>query len=211
MLIKVTKVASRTLIFFFAAALLVWSGCSKKAVDTRTYISWVEDPDNGLRVNKTIGAYSFRFLYQPHDYLALRRLNEFSFNRDSIKNVNEQLGNLQYFVLRIQGENGGELMREGIKDDMEYYRRMEYFMGPMQDDLSLIDGKDTLACVLFHFERNYGLAPYNDFLLGFEGSSDSSLICDKTLLYDDYILGTGPVHLTISGKDINNTPILLTE
>lgn len=211
MLTNDIKVANKLFTYCFAIFLFISNGCAKKALEPKGYIDWIENPSNGLRVSKTIGTYTFRLLYQPHDYMALRRLKNQQVIPDSIKSINAQLGNLQYYILRVQAKNGEELMREGIRDDMEYYQRMEYFTGPMQDDVSLVDGKDTLACVLFHFERNYGLAPYNDFLLGFESGSNASTNSDKTLLYDDDVLGTGPIHLTISGEDIKNIPTLLTE
>jgi hypothetical protein len=79
----------------------------------------------------------------------------------------------------------------------------------MQKDFKLIDGADTLDCVLYHFERVYGLAPYATMVLGFPLSKTrTSDYKNKTIGYMDKLFGAGNVYMTVEEEDLNNMPSL---
>lgn len=184
--------------------------CGKKSLSAVEYVKWVSNEDNGLCAKTTIEDYEFSLLYKPLDYVALQENHGKAVSADSLEKIKKTLSGMQYYTFKIKARQSNELMANGIKEDNEYYQRLEYFMGPMQNDIELIDGKDTLACTLFHFERNYGLAPFNNFVLAFEQTdkTQQNNSRDKTLLFSDQVLGTGPVRLTIKGQQIDHTPIL---
>jgi hypothetical protein len=120
---------------------------------------------------------------------------------------------MQYLTFRISTPNlKSELLKAGISSLEEYNQRILYCSFQMQNDLKLLDGRDTLNCELFHFERVYNLAPYATFSLGFplgKMECNGKQINDKTLIYDDKMFGVGRINLTIKGKDIENIPHLL--
>ena len=170
------------------------------------YLKWVESEANGMRVKKALTDYSFTLQYKPHTYMALMRLKSPNPPVAELNKVKELYGDLQYFTLRITSGDNEELMKAQGGDNLEYFQRLEYFSGQMQDQLRLIDGKDTLPCVLYHFERNYGLAPYSDIDLAFAGTTAKNN--DKILYYEDILLGTGPIYIPISGEAIRQEPQL---
>ena len=124
-----------------------------------------------------------------------------------LKNKIEEYKGLQYFTFRISTESRTELLKKNLTETNDYYGRIQYFSFDMQKDLKLIDGKDTLDCVLFHFERVYGIAPYATFVLGFPNSKQ---INDKTLFYDEKVFGAGRIYLTIRSKNIKRLPEVIT-
>lgn len=172
----------------------------------REYVSWIEDKNNGLKVEKKIGEFTYMFQYKPTDYVVAMDLKMDSISKAIFQKKGDEYSGLQYFNFRISTESGGELLKKNVADERDYYGRIQYFSFDMQNDLKLIDGKDTLKCLLFHFERVFGLAPYATFLLGFPVSQNRE---NKTLFYDDKIFGLGRIYLTVQSKNINKLPSLI--
>lgn len=181
------------------------------------YVKWVEDIDNGIKVKKTIGDFTFSVLYKPYEYIVAKELRISSISTETLKKKMNEIDELQYFTFRIEADNANtELLRINLASENEYNSRIEYFSFNMQKDLKLIDGKDTLDCVLFHFERVYNIAPYATFVLGFplvdskKKKEDKQVLNNKVFIYDDKVFGTGKIYLTIKAENSNNIPQLIT-
>lgn len=190
-------------------SVLLLTSCGKEMLAPKEYVSYIRTEKNGLLVSKSIGGFEFSLLYKPCEYIALMQDKDEHMAKATLDEKIKPMKGMQYYTFTIKTESGQELMREGISADNEYYERLDYIVSYMQNDLSLIDGKDTLPCALFHYERNYNVAPQNNFVLGFEipkGTADKA--ADKTLVFNDQILGIGKLMLTINGNDITNIPQL---
>lgn len=185
----------------------VFNSCGKKQLNPTEYIAWVEDEGNGLSVTKNLDNINYRLLYKPIDYIVAKELINNAIKKNEIESRKKELGNMNYFTLRIESKTSEELMRVNIKSEDEYYHRLEYFMGYMQDDIYLVDGTDTINPSLFHFERNYGLAPFNDFVLGFNKSNKDAQ--DLYFIYNDQVLGTGKISIKINKEDISDIPNII--
>jgi hypothetical protein len=194
------------LLFLFVLIIFLTS-CSKKNLETTDYVSWVENESNGLSVTKELDDIKYRLLYKPVDYVVAKELINNAIKKNEVESRKKELGNMNYFTLRIESKKSEELMRVNIKSEDEYYHRLEYFMGYMQDDIYLVDGTDTINPSLFHFERNYGLAPFNDFVLGFNKSNRDPQ--DLYFIYNDQVLGTGKISIKINKDDISNVPNII--
>ena len=183
------------------------------------YMNWIENVDNGIKVEKKMGEFTFTAMYKPLEYLALIELKKDNISKKELEKYNAEYSDLQYFTFRISAENQKEeLLKVGLKSENDYYSRIEYFSFKMQNDLKLIDGKDTLDCALFHFERVYGLAPYATFVIGFpltkeEGTNTSTkknVFKNKTILYDEKVFQLGKIYMTIKEDNLNRIPELIT-
>lgn len=186
-------------------AFAICSCNTTNTIDPLTYIKTVEDKESGLKIEKKIDDFSFSLLYKPAQYISLVENQGQIVSKEQFDNRVKELDQMQYYTLQITSSKSNELLKAGIQNETEYFKRLEYFMSYMQDDIVLLDGNDTLNCALFHFERNYGIAPYSNFLLGFENRG-KNLYEDKTLIYDDKIFGTGKINLTIKSSDISGLP-----
>ncbi len=212
------KKSSRNIVWTGGLAillLLVWLGLYAFRSDQLTkteYIAWVNNPDNGLNVKKQIGEYSFSVLYKPADYIIAMENKDIPLSTEQWQKEKDRLKDMQYYTLKIEADNGEEVLKKGIESDAEYYERLEYFMSMMQEDISLIEKQDTLPCILYHFERNYGAAPFTQMVLAFEKSEEekqSTRKCeDKTIRINDRILGIGSLSMRVSGSDIQQLPKL---
>lgn len=186
---------------------------SDKSLSLDEYMRWVEDKENGLKVEKKIGEMTYMAQYKPYDYLSVLELKNETIDDKRLKEKIKNYEGMQYFTFRITAEDQQqELLRKNIASDQEYYSRIEYFSFNMQKDFKLIDGKDTLDCELYHYERVYGLAPYATFVLGFPLTKDEEKNNrshrDKTIGYTDHVFGSGNIYMTIKGEDLSRVPEL---
>lgn len=185
----------------------------KKLLRPRDYLSWMENPNNGMIVSHRISDMSFSVFYKPLDYVALKELDKTDVDLPELTKKREELEGLQYFTLRIASEESKDLLRAHETSSEDYNLRIQYFSFHMQNDIRLVDGRDTIPCVLNHFERTYGLAPYRDFVLAFDQSENSGQqneISDKTIIYEDRIFGKGTVKLKVKAQDIKHIPQIIT-
>ena len=186
-------------------SILLLSSCFREALPPAEYKSWVENKENGLWVAKELGDFEFSILYKPTDYVALLELNPDSVEEQKIENSKKELGDMQYFTLKIKASQGNDLLKTRVESEMQYFERLNYLSTFMQDDIKLIEAGDTLPCKLFHMERNYGLAPYNNFVLGFAATKNEN---DKQVEINDKVFGVGKVILKVSKEDVDNIPQL---
>lgn len=182
------------------------TSCGKETLAPKEYVKWVEDESNGLRITKQLDNFTFRLQYKPAAYMAIKQTRNTA-GKAELKKEIESFGEMQYYNLTIKAASGEELLSEGIGAEEEYYQRLQYYTSMVQDDITLIQGKDTLPCALAHFERNYGLSPENTLVLAFETPKQTNnTIADRTIVYNDQVLQTGPIQFLISGKDLADLP-----
>jgi hypothetical protein len=202
---KCTKVVLSR--FSWIIVVLFFVACGKKSLSPKYYVDWVENENNGLSLSKEFNDVDFQILYKPINYIVAKEYLNGNLKKENISKRLLELGNMQYFTLRIKSKSSNELLNANISNENEYYQRLEYFMGPMQDDIKLIENNDTIPCAIHHFERSYGLAPYNNFVIAFASSKINN--SDKYFVFEDKILGTGTVTFKIKQQDINNIPNLV--
>ena len=175
-------------------------GGSSHSDDVRTvlnipaYFSWVND---NLKAVKQIGTIRYELLYQPEDYILLKdRQNGIGTGATAL--VEEEEDPFQYFVLTMSEEQGADLLKSNALNGSSYQERLRYYSFEMDKDIKLIDGKDTLACKLYHFERTYDIAPYQKMVLAFDKGEDPA--ADKTFILHDQLNGSGFVKIKFPGK-----------
>jgi hypothetical protein len=187
------------------------TGSAPSTLPVNDYMNWVEDKNNGLLIEKNIGAITFSALYKPYSYLAVLELRKDSINEKKLKEKEKEYEGLQYFTFKIAAnDQQQELLRVNAGSESDYYSRLEYFSFEMQHDFKLIEGRDTLDCALYHFERVYGLAPYATVVLGFPFAKggQQKTYQNKTISYTDKIFGAGKVNMTFKGEKLNKIPEL---
>ena len=76
----------------------------------------------------------------------------------------------------------------------------------MQEDIYLLNHGDTLRPALYHFERSYDLASQISCLVSF--NHNQALAPSLILVWEDSILGIGPLRFPFSSEDIQHIPAL---
>ena len=179
-------------------------------VELRDYMAFVEEPRNGLRKTKEIEDMVYTLQYTPLEYvIAMEKLKD-TLSSEEVTKRKDELKDMQYFTLKIEAKNNNlELLRYKLESDEEYQDRVHYFSFDMQKDIYLMDGKDSIPCALYHFERNFGVAPYAKFVLGFE-TSQGNVIEDKKFSLNDRVFNVGRINIKINKNSIKSIPKIKT-
>ena len=190
------------------ATLLCYSFIGSSRLKPSELIHWVNDEENALLQRKEFDNYFFEARYKPVDYVISMEARTDKLSEDTYNELKSELDGMQYIDLDIgpMDKTGNVLSANTLSED-EYFERLDYFVTYANYDIFMIQGQDTLHPQLYHFERNYGLAPKNTLLLGFGLGDENS---DRDLVIDDQVLGVGRVHFLFREEDIKSTPKLKT-
>lgn len=213
---KANKKGLYYLFCFLTTGLFFISACNQKKISPEELIQWVDNPRHGLVVTKEFDEYKISAQFRPLIYEIAIESKDENLSKENLTHKIEELGDLQYFVLRIESiDKGSDILKKSGLTQEQYSQRLQYFTTFLQHDLTLIDGMDTIPCCLFHFERNYRVAPYSNFMIGFKKNlSEYDSIKnekevrynDKILVVNDNVLGIGKVVLVIKKENINSIP-----
>lgn len=169
---------------------------------------FVQDPKNGLHKVKTVGPITVDLQYKPISFVVVNEFRKNEISKAEYQDRHRSLQSLQQFNLKLSiNKSGQDITTFGLSNASDQQGRLYYLSFGMKDDIRLIDGQDTLAPVLYHFERSYDLAGHRTFVLAFEAKEESQHK-DKTLVFDSRVLETGPIKITIEEKDIKKIPKL---
>jgi hypothetical protein len=204
------RISKMKKLFYVYIILLALVSCSKRDLSPLQYVKWVENESNGLKLKKGIGDHEFSIQYKPLEYIALMEKKDERISENEVSKRTNELKGMEYYTFRISSTKNKEILTDNIGSENEYYERLQYCMSPMQDDINLVKGTDTIPCALFHFERTYGMTHYCNFVLGFPTDNEKDKTEDRKFIYNDRLFGNGPVILGISAKNISNIPNLST-
>jgi hypothetical protein len=172
------------------------------------YATWVNSADSRLGTTHAYQHFSYGLRYDPVELIALRRLKGQQLSATSLQNKKSELGNFQYYTLTIGTATGEDIIKYRATSLQERQERAQYFAFDMQRDIKLVDGTDTLQCAMFHYESNFGVKPYTNFILAFTGGHADGKHQDKTLILYDRLFGNGVVTLSLYARDLNRIPAL---
>lgn len=192
-------------------AMLKTCGNTPQALERGAYVQWVEAPENGLLLARSIGEYEFALQYKPAEYIVLQE-NGPDVPAAKLQQGCADIADMEYFTFRIGKRDGSDLLKDDVSTTDQFTSRLAYFSAAMQHDLFVVSGTDTFPCLLFHFERTYGVDPRSTFLLGFDITAlkNSHSPAELIFNYDDKELGTGPVLFTLSPEKMFNLPSVKT-
>jgi len=185
---------------------LLFSSCktgSKKAVAKEDYVQELKKDASSV-ISKTIGDITYSLIYKPLDYMVLTEAKDPT-EAEYIE-LKKEYSNLEYYTLEIMIKDfNDEILKYRTPSQEEYAQKVEYYSFGFQKDIFEIIDRDTLPCVSYHFERNYGISPKIRFNLAFASSASEM---DRTVYINNPYLNTGPVKMTFMKKDLNNLPVL---
>jgi len=189
-------------IFFYS---IISFSCSLNSLSPDDYLKWMAEHRMQLSASQRQGDVTATLIYLPADWLSINEAG--AQHPEQIAGAQKEYVELEYYRLRLAASSGqGDILQLEASSTDDYYQRVEYFSFGLQNDLRLLVGPDTLSCRLFHFERNYGAAPYMDFMLGFDQQEGKGF--DRTLIFYDRVYSNNTIQLTIPIKDITSIPYL---
>ncbi len=199
----------RKLLFIIPVVSLVLLSCSdRRTLSPEQYIAWAKASQKELIKTKEINGYRFTLKFQPAELLILKNAEGLTSEDalDSMKKIQKGIVNL---VMDIGStDNQQSLLRANLAVEEEYYQRMYYYTTDVQKDLYLVEGKDTLPCVFYHFEQTFNITPVNSMIMEFERKDPNAPYKDIYFIYEDRILNAGIIKFQYKKSFLNNLPKL---
>lgn len=184
----------------------------QQSLTPRAYADWVTNINNGLQKSKKLKEYEFKTQFKPLDFIVVQEEKTDELSTELLQDRKQELGNnYWYFNFRITNTEGTlSPVGSGVQTDQQYQERLSYFTFEMQQDLYLIQDQDTLPCLLYQFVRNYDVAPFVEFALGFKSTKEINLNQNITFVFEDKLLGVGTTKLLFNKTSFQRIPKIKT-
>jgi hypothetical protein len=181
---------------------------SGSSLEPYEYVSYVDQENNGLHSSKQLDDLSFEVTYKPTDYLVVKELKQKEIQSGDYEALRQEYKDMHYFLLSIKNTSSEtDVLKYKISTQAAYSERLKYFAFGMEQDLRLVEGADTIPCSMVLYERNYGISQQANFMIAFP-VTDTSIVQDKTILFEDQIFGMGMLKVNISKESIDAIPPL---
>ena len=197
MLIQDTQVSKR-FVYIMVATLIL--GSCQKELSPEEYVSWVNNPENGLRISQTLGDFEVEVKYEPAEY------NEAMTHLKDLNQSNPEYSEYEHFQFRIKSLIGGDILRYKENQTNNEVTRINHFSFNSKSDFKVIVGADTNDCKLSVYSRNYNLSPTIDLSMSFNKMEKSQ---DWQFIYSDKEFNLGTLKFMFRKEDLNSIPLLV--
>lgn len=180
-------------------------GCKQQAVDSPTaLVAWVHDASNGLHVTREMGGLQLEVQHRPLDYIIAMENKGQPVSAAEASRRKAELEGMEYYNLSLELISSGEdIARSGTSSATDYQQRFQQLAFDMEHDVQLLQGTDTLPCLLFHYAPNYGVGPKAHFALAFERTASTE---DRVLVFNDNIFNSGPIRFRMNYDSMADLP-----
>jgi hypothetical protein len=175
-------------------------------VTVKEFMRWCADEDNRLSRSKEISEMRYKLSYLPPEAMAFLELRKEPYDLPKFRKLSDSYSEMTYFTFRIEVLDGsGELLKYKLRSPAQYDARVKYMSFDIQNDLYLVQGKDTLIPGLFQFERIFEVAPYANVMFAFDNKRFNRQE-EFTIIYNDKLFGNGYVKFNYRDKQLFNLP-----
>lgn len=202
---KSNKASQLTLAIIFASA-TIFASCATSSVRPEGYLDWYKQHSEDFVSRKSVGPFGFQLTYLPAELLVMQEHGSEIAESPQWDSLVADRGDFDYYSLRlVSKESNIPILKHPAWNIDDYQERVQYMAFTMQKNIKMLHGSDTAQCALYHFERSYDVTPFSTLMLAFPRTSEAS----ATLLYDDQVLGLGPVMMPAHKPTPESLPELI--
>ena len=192
------------LIIILSALFYMLTGCQSGGLDPVEFKEWVEDENNGIRQTILTDSVTLILQYTPPAYQVVMEKKAIKISNSEFANALEEYQGMICFKLIILDKDGKSAFGT-INNSVDSL----YHLFGLQNDFKLAFQKDTLPCLMYHYESHGGIGP-DCMIIGFEGNR-FSINEGFSFIYEDKVLNIGEVVFPFHKEAINKIPDLKTQ
>ncbi len=192
---------------------LLLAGCRAEFNREQEMYAWLNDPEHGLRADKTLEDLSLQVKYLPPDYLVYRELKGKAYTRRTVDSLRAQYRNTRTFLLTVAFNEStspsGNVLFYGVNDPREYKQRIEQLNFSIGDYVSVRAGGKEFRPLLSTFENLYTVGNKRTLYLVFgEDEHHQGLLGADSLdfTFNDLIFESGINHFAFRKENLDNIP-----
>ncbi len=182
---------------------VLFSCKSPATLNKDEYLKWYQENKDSFIFTKDIDVVHYSLEIIPESVFLAKRLEKEQNQQSRI--VDNKA--LQY-IFKISNVKGNSILYYGIRQQQDYFNRVNYYSFGAENDFLLFNKSDTSYCNGVHFERTYELTPYITLDLNFSDMDLYSNKNDLTFEYNDQVFNNGKIRFVIPYKTINSIPKL---
>ncbi len=174
----------------------------------REFFTWCTSEQSGLKRSRKIDDLQFVLQYKPVEMIACIETRSDTLSRDQYEQYQNNMGGLLSFNLGIYVQDvNAELLKYNLPSYQSYQDRVNYYAFDVQNDMKLVQGKDTIYCSIHHFERIYDISSYCVISMAFD-KSKIDLSKAVTFVFEDMIFDKGIIKFSFDPGTLNKLPKL---
>ncbi|MFL5763623.1 MAG: hypothetical protein ACJ77K_06745 [Bacteroidia bacterium] len=184
-----------------------FSSCKQSITSTADFNKYVNNPENGCQISRSINGVKMTVTYLPPQYVTLKEMEESGLHG---KNVYDSLLHnnkaSSYFLMTLApvDDNSGDIMYKGLKNYKEYAERAMTLNFDLEQQIVLQTDHGELSPVLSSLENTYGLTKDRKVDIVFSSSEGDIINASHfDFTYSDETYGIGTVHFEYDKKNIN--------
>ncbi len=185
-------------------------GCTTNSdLKPNKYVAFMEDNDKTRQTIETGGSIYSIQLATP-DYMACRELSEELEESDlaPIRSRAKELEGYVFFIINIGQRKEESSVIEDIQKKHKAGEMIMYYQSAAANDIILYCDDTQVYPATYHYEDNYGLAPYNTIITGFKVPKLES---DLKLVFNDRYNNNLFIQASYSKNTLENLPTLGTK
>lgn len=182
---------------------------TKESLSTKDFIAWCADKNNHLSKMKEISEMRYHLSYMPAESMAFLELRTEEYDEQKFRTACNHYSDMTYFNFRIEcPEAKIELLKYNMSSPQQYEWRVKYISFDMQNDIVLVQGRDTLLPGLYQFERIFEVAPYATVMLAFDNKQFKK---DKefSIVFTDKLFEKGIIKFLYKDQQLINVPNII--
>lgn len=171
------------------------------------YLKYMES-NNTTRQTTISGNTEYVIQLATADYMACREHSEQlqQGNIEQLKNRADELDGHIFFIINVSKNDLGGSVIDDIQKKQKAGEMIMYYQSLAANDISLFCGDEQIFPVTYHYEDNYGLAPHNTIVVGFQLPEFQS---DLKLVFNDRYNDNPYIQATYSKETLKNLPTLV--
>ena len=170
---------------------------------------WLSQKENGLIQSVENEKFKIEIQYKPTEYMVAIENKNTILTKEELETNKKDKEGLQHFNIKLISKTGEEMLKTDLAEGEDYQRRKKYYLNDFENDILLVDGQDTVAVVLYHFEISYGAVSFNNISIAFENTHKE--IKNKKIIILDRVLGFEKQEFNFSKEDLQKIPHLKTK
>jgi hypothetical protein len=188
------------------ALLLLMSFVSAPAgVDPDAYLKWCRDNKQQLSRKQVPGAVSYEATFIPQDLSLIKQSKNSTLTKETVADHRSASKGRMSFLLSVSvPEMGSQEFLLYAPNGKTYDEKLTYYAFGMQQDIVLVvDGRDSVPCTDYIFERSF--SRNGNFTLGFAVPNHYKTL---SLVVDDKAFDQQDLVFTYTRKDLESLPKL---
>ncbi|MBI1183054.1 hypothetical protein GC194_02190 [bacterium] len=191
------KAHKLTIKLLIGLLLITACGKSKVSLYPDEIEAYVANRDNGFIETREISNFFLELKYLPIGMVSNRIVYSGEGNEGDQKVFDSVITAMQHsasFTLRVETP-------KALENYLDREQLQQFVSEDMRTRFYLEDGDKKIPCRICHFERTYGAANAGSFNLYFQ---EEALPEKAVFVFDDEVLGLGPVNIQVALDELEN-------